>query len=50
MISNLETIRSNAMALYKKVLMALDFQSDNAEIIEKGQAVVADNGADLYLV
>ncbi|MFT7245589.1 MAG: universal stress protein A, partial [Candidatus Azotimanducaceae bacterium] len=42
--------RSNAMALYKKVLMALDFQSDNAEIIEKGQAVVADNGADLYLV
>lgn len=38
------------MALYKKVLMALDFQSDNAEIIEKGQAVVADNGADLYLV
>lgn len=38
------------MALYKKVLMALDFQSDNAEIIEKGQAVVADNGADLYLI
>lgn len=38
------------MALYKKVLMALDFHSDNAEIIEKGKAVVADNGADLYLI
>lgn len=38
------------MALYKKVLMALDFHSDNVKIIEKGQAVVTDNGADLYLI
>lgn len=38
------------MALYNKVLMALDFHSDNAEIIEKGKTVAADNGADLYLI
>jgi len=38
------------MALYKKVLMAVDFHSDNAEIIEKGKTIAADNNAELYLV
>jgi len=38
------------MALYQRVLIALDFHSDNAEIIEKGKTVAAENGADLYLI
>jgi len=38
------------MALYKKVLMAVDFHSDNTEIIEKGKTIAADNKADLYLI
>ena len=38
------------MALYKKVLMALDFHSDNSAIVEKGEALVKENGAELYLI
>ena len=38
------------MALYKKVLLALDFHSDNADIIEKGKTVAAENSAELYLI
>ena len=38
------------MALYQKVLMALDFHSDNTEIIEKGKTVAEENGAELYLI
>lgn len=38
------------MAMYQKVLMALDFHSDNAPIIAKGQALVEENGAELYLI
>ena len=35
---------------YQKVLMALDFHGDNEQIIEKGEQVVEDNGAELFLV
>jgi universal stress protein A len=38
------------MALYKKVLMALDFHNDNAAIVEKGKALVEENGSELYLI
>ncbi len=38
------------MASYKKVLLALDFHGDNAEIIEKGSEIAKSNGAELYLV
>jgi universal stress protein A len=37
------------MALYQKVLMALDFHSDNDPIVAKGLALAEDNGAELYL-
>lgn len=36
--------------MYNRVLMALDFHSDNTEIIEKGSSVAKSNDADLYLV
>lgn len=35
---------------YKKILLALDFHSDNDKIIEKAQEVVADNDAELQLI
>ena len=38
------------MSKYKKVLLAVDFQSDNREIIEKAQQVMNDNQAELLLV
>lgn len=36
------------MARYNKILLALDFHGDNAEIIEKGKEIA--NGAELYLI
>lgn len=38
------------MAFYKNVLMAVDFRTDNAELIEKAKAVVAANDAKLFVV
>lgn len=38
------------MSMYNRVLMALDFHGDNAEIIEKGTALAKSNDADLYLI
>ncbi len=38
------------MSHYKRVLLAVDFQSDNLEIIEKVQQVTRDNNAELLLV
>jgi universal stress protein A len=38
------------MALYQRVLIALDFHSDNTEIINKGKTLATENGADLYLI
>lgn len=38
------------MAMYNRILMALDFHSDNKEIIEKGSSLAKANKADLYLV
>ncbi len=38
------------MAMYSKVLMALDFHKDNAQVISKGKQVAEDNGAELFLV
>ena len=31
------------MATYKKILIALDFQSDNSEILAKGREIAGDN-------
>jgi len=36
------------MARYNKILLALDFHGDNAEIVEKGKEIA--NGAELYLI
>ncbi|WP_298441967.1 universal stress protein [uncultured Ferrimonas sp.] len=35
---------------YNKVLMALDFHSDNEQIIVKGQQICADHQAELHLL
>ncbi len=43
-------IREIVMAKYAKVLLALDFHGDNAEIIEKGSEIAASNGATTYLI
>jgi len=36
--------------MYNRVLMALDFHGDNAEIVEKGQTLAKANDAQLYLI
>jgi len=36
--------------MYQKILIALDFHSDNDQIIEKGRKLVADNQAELLLL
>ncbi|MBQ62117.1 MAG: universal stress protein UspA [Gammaproteobacteria bacterium] len=38
------------MATYKKILIALDFQSDNSEILAKGREIAGDNAAEIFLV
>lgn len=38
------------MSMYNKVLMALDFHGDNAEVIDKGAALAKSNSAELYLI
>ncbi|MDZ7685066.1 MAG: universal stress protein [Gammaproteobacteria bacterium] len=38
------------MARYNKILLALDFHGDNAEIVEKGKEIADANGAELYLI
>ena len=38
------------MTVYKKILIALDFQSDNSEIIAKGREIAEDNAADIFLI
>lgn len=38
------------MAKYKKILLAVDFSSDNDQIIERAQKIVKDEGAELLLV
>lgn len=38
------------MSKYNKILLALDFHGDNAEIIEKGAEVAESNGAELFLI
>ena len=38
------------MAKYGKILLALDFHGDNAEIIEKGSDIASSNGAEIYLI
>jgi len=38
------------MSNYKKILIALDFQGDNAQIIEKGYSIAKANDAEVILV
>lgn len=38
------------MAKYWKVLLALDFGTDNDPIIEKAKQIVEDDGAELFLI
>lgn len=38
------------MAKYRKVLLAVDFSSDNEHIIEKAKQIVVDDGAELLLI
>ena len=38
------------MARYSKILVALDFHGDNADIIEKGAEMAKVNGAELFLI
>ena len=38
------------MSSYKKILIALDFQGDNAEVIEKGTSIAKVNEAEVILV
>jgi len=38
------------MAKYNKILLALDFHGDNAEIVEKGSEIASANGAELFLI
>lgn len=38
------------MTTYKKILLAVDFHSDNREIVDKAAALVEDNKAELLLI
>ena len=38
------------MAKYKKILLALDFHGDNADIVEKGAEMASANDAELFLI
>ncbi len=38
------------MAKYKRVLLAVDFASDNEHIIDRAKQIVEDDGAELLLV
>ncbi|MDH5737860.1 MAG: universal stress protein [Gammaproteobacteria bacterium] len=38
------------MGNYNKVLLAVDFHSDNREIVERAESVVRDNGSELLLI
>lgn len=38
------------MAKYSKILVALDFHGDNADIIEKGSEMAKVNDAELFLI
>ncbi len=38
------------MAMYQKILIALDFHGDNEEVISKGRKLAEVNEAELYLV
>lgn len=38
------------MSKYNRVLVALDFQGDNAEIIDKGADLAKANNAELFLI
>lgn len=38
------------MAKYNRILLALDFHGDNADIIEKGQDLAKSNDAELFLI
>ena len=38
------------MAKYNKILMALDFHGDNAQIIEQGSEIAKSNGGEIYLI
>ncbi len=38
------------MAMYNKILIALDFHGDNDEIIAKGKQLAEDNKAELFLL
>ncbi len=38
------------MAMYNKILIALDFHGDNEEVIAKGSALARNNEAELYLI
>ena len=38
------------MSLYKRVLIALDFQGDNAEVIDKGISIAKINDAEVFLL
>jgi universal stress protein A len=38
------------MAMYNKILIALDFHGDNDEIVSKGKQLAAENKAELFLI
>ncbi len=38
------------MSIYKKIMIALDFQGDNAEVIAKGTSIAKVNKAAIILV
>lgn len=38
------------MTVYKKILIAVDFHSDNSEIIAKGREIAEDNAAGIFLI
>jgi universal stress protein A len=38
------------MAMYTKILIALDFHADNDEIVEKGLSLATSNNAELYFI
>jgi len=38
------------MTVYKKILIALDFHSDNSEILAKGRKIAEDNAAEIFLL
>lgn len=38
------------MSQYKKILIAIDLSEDSTQVVQRGQAIAGNNGAELHLI